>query len=488
VLAKCAADYATLRSDVAAAGGNVVGEVAELNLLVVTVPNLASKRMIASSPHSAGIARDGLRQLAPGKARPELGRALAGVIGPASDGAILGPDASIGLSVITGDPAFSLAGLMWDVGRIKAPRVWNLPNGLGYQSIKVGVIDTGLDYTHAELAHKVDQVVDFTVNEQPNLCQSSFGLPTDAQLATAFGAPSANLDFNGHGTWIGGVIAAALDGQGINGIAPNVQLVALKVAQNCGSSYDCEILDALVYAANNGLDVVNISLSKYLDRTDPEQNLIYSLYQSAVAYAVARGTVVVAPAGDDHTRIGTGGQVIRHSVLSAPPGGVDRFGQWEVPGGIPHVVNVGATMNVVNSASATCPAESVRPARISGASLPATATSHSASGCRISSPTTATTVCGLPSLRRGARVSSTYPIPTAAVRKAGPGPEQIRLRAGLRRPTALMRGRFSASPPTSRPRSHVSPLLASPASRTTSATRCNREPRWRRHTSRRSSR
>ena len=359
VLAKSAADYATLRSDVSAAGVNVVGELAELNLLVVIAPDRSTVRMIASSPYSAGIARDGIRRLTPGTARPELGKMLARVIGPASDGAMLGPNAIIGLSSITGDPAFNLTGLMWDVGRIKAPRVWNLPNGLGFQSIKVGVIDTGLDYTHAELAHKVDQVVDFTVNEQPNLCQSSFGLPTDAQLATAFGAPSANLDFNGHGTWVGGVIAAALDGQGTNGIAPDVQLVALKVAQNCGSSYDSEILDALVYAANNGLDVVNISLSKYLDRTDPEQNLIYSLYQSAVAYAATRGTIVVAPAGDDHTRIGAGGQVLRHGVLSLPPGGVDRFGQWEVPGGIPRVVDVGATVNVVNSASATCPGDSL---------------------------------------------------------------------------------------------------------------------------------
>lgn len=359
VLAKSAADYAILRSDVAAAGGNVVGELPELNLLVVIAPDRSTVRMIAGSPYSAGIARDRIRQLTQGKAQPELGRALAGVIGSARDGAMLGPNAIIGLSVITGDPAFNLAGLMWDVERIRAPKVWNLPNGLGYSSIKVGVIDTGLDYTHAELAHKVDQVVDFTVNEQPNICQSSFGLPTDAQLATAFGAPAANLDFNGHGTWIGGAIAAALDGQGINGIAPNVQLVALKVAQNCGSSYDSEILDALIYAANNSLDVVNISLSKYLDRTDPEQNLIYTLYQSAVAYAVARGTIVVAPAGDDHTRIGAGGQVLRHGVLSVPPGGVDRFGQWEVPGGIPHVVDVGATVNVVNSASATCPGDSL---------------------------------------------------------------------------------------------------------------------------------
>jgi hypothetical protein len=104
VLAKSAADYATLRSDVAAAGGNIVGELAELNLLVVIAPDRSTVRMIGGSPRSAGIARDRIRQLTPGKAQPELGRALAGVIGPARDGAILGPDASTGLPSITGDP------------------------------------------------------------------------------------------------------------------------------------------------------------------------------------------------------------------------------------------------------------------------------------------------------------------------------------------------------------------------------------------------
>jgi hypothetical protein len=68
VLAKSAADYATLRSDVAAAGGNVVGELPELNLLVVIAPDRSTVRMIAGSPYSAGIARDRIRQLTPGKA------------------------------------------------------------------------------------------------------------------------------------------------------------------------------------------------------------------------------------------------------------------------------------------------------------------------------------------------------------------------------------------------------------------------------------
>ena len=70
---------------------------------------------------------------------------------------------------------------------------------------------------------------------------------------------SSDLDFHGQGTWIGGNIAARIDLTGTNGIAPRVGLVSLKVAQNCGLAYDSTILSAILYAADNGIDVVNIS-------------------------------------------------------------------------------------------------------------------------------------------------------------------------------------------------------------------------------------
>ncbi len=96
----------------------------------------------------------------------------------------------------------------------------------------VGVADTGLDFTHVELAPRITGVVDFTVSESPNICQEFFG-SSDAQLAAEFGGPP-TTDWNGHGSWIGGNIAAALNGVGVNGIAPKVGLVALKISGWCG--------------------------------------------------------------------------------------------------------------------------------------------------------------------------------------------------------------------------------------------------------------
>jgi subtilisin family serine protease len=78
---------------------------------------------------------------------------------------------------------------------------------------------------------------------------------------------------------------------------------------------------------------------------------------NAVAYARKKGTVIVAAAGNEHIRIGNGGQVISHGPLTTPGAAFqDYYGLWETPGGIPGVVDVSATGNVVNAPSANCPA------------------------------------------------------------------------------------------------------------------------------------
>jgi hypothetical protein len=132
--------------------------------------------------------------------------------------------------------------------------------------------------------------------------------------------------------------------------------VSLKIAQWCGFAYDSSLIDSFVTAADIGIDVVNISFGGYLDRSDPEQELIYQQYVDAVAYARSKGTVIVASAGNEHLRIGAGGRVISHGPSTAPGAAFqDFFGLYEAPGGIPGVVNVSSTNNVVVPSSATCP-------------------------------------------------------------------------------------------------------------------------------------
>jgi hypothetical protein len=349
VVAKSRADYGALKATAVRSGAKVVREVPQLGTLVVQA-SAAARSSIAADSHAAAVVTDHVEKITQAEPRkPNL--ASPGLRGAHK----VTPRVRAGArtsSGITPDPAFGYQGLQWDYPRIGLPQGWKTT--AGDPKVTVGEADTGVDFTHAELAKKVTQVVDFTADEDPPLCKTFFG-KSDQELAAEFGGP-ATTDWNGHGSWIGGNIAAALDGSGINGIAPKVGLVALKISQWCGSAYDSTILDAFVTAADMGIDVVSISFGGYLDRSDPEQNAIYRAYVAAVAYARARGTVIAASAGNEHVRVGGGGKVLNHGSLTAPGDEVlDLFGFYEVPGGVPGVVDVSSTGNLVNASSASCP-------------------------------------------------------------------------------------------------------------------------------------
>jgi len=335
-----------MRRDAIDAGGRLVLDLPQIHTLVMTSSDAAFQEAVVRSSHLRHVLLDHVVPVAPPS--PLLDDPVRFAVGSGGG--------AIGNLVVIPDPAFGEAGLLWNIESINAPTFWQ--KTLGDAAVKVGIADTGIDSTHIELSGQVASVVDFTTTENPMLCSSVKGLPTDDQLATAFSAPR-TTDFHGHGSAVAGIVAAALNGTGVNGIAPAVQLVSLKIAQNCGLAYDSTILSAIVYAAANQIDVVNFSFSEYLDPTNPAQKQLYGRYVAAVKYALSQGTLIVAAAGDDHTRLGAGGKVVSHGLLADAPGGADAFGKFEVPGGIRGVLAVAATANVVNAPSASCPADSL---------------------------------------------------------------------------------------------------------------------------------
>ena len=253
VVTKTGADPAALRAEIEQAGGSIVRELGQIRTFVVTGPPTLRSRIDASA-FAAGIASDHIvRTGDPGNAGQFL------------NGAGTRPPHATHRRV--GDPAFTLPGLLWNFDRIHAHEAW--ATTLGSPTIKVGVVDTGIDFTHTELASQVIGVVDFTVDENPPICKTFFGLSDDDWAALFDGPPL--TDWNGHGTWIGGTIAAALNGSGMNGIAPRVSLVSLKVSQWCDAAYDSTILEAIMYAAENGIDVINISFGGYLDLSNRDE-------------------------------------------------------------------------------------------------------------------------------------------------------------------------------------------------------------------------
>jgi hypothetical protein len=347
VRARSAADYAGLRAKAVQEGARVVRDLRQLNTMVVSAPS-STRASLAADRRTLGVARSQVRKLAAEVGAPNLDA-------PGTRGATqlkAKAPAAASAAGINPDPAWDYKGLLWDYRRIGLPQGWK--TSAGSSKVTVGVADTGLDYTHSELGPRVKQVIDFTGLEEEPPC----GEVGDDDLANEFGGP-ADTDWNGHGSWIGGRIAAALDGKGINGIAPRVNLVALKISEWCGSASDAVLLAAFLKAADLGLDVVNISFGGYLDRSDPEQELIYQAYIDAVRYARSKGTIIVASAGNEHVRLGAGGRVLNHGPLTnpatAPEDFTDLFGTVEVPGGVPGVVDVAATNRVVVPSSASCP-------------------------------------------------------------------------------------------------------------------------------------
>jgi subtilisin family serine protease len=177
----------------------------------------------------------------------------------------------------------SLSGLQWDMVQIHTPEAHAITGGRS--SVLVGDIDTGLDYTHPDLAPNVDDAA--SVN-----CVS--GSPVAGKVAA--------MDDNGHGTHTAGTIAAAANGIGIVGVAPNVKIAGIKAGNAAGFFFPEAVVCAFMWAGSHGVDVTNDSYFAdpwlFNCKNDPEQKAIYSAEQRAIKYAQHNGTLVVASEGN----------------------------------------------------------------------------------------------------------------------------------------------------------------------------------------------
>jgi subtilisin len=163
----------------------------------------------------------------------------------------------------------------WGVKRINAGTVH--AGGNSGTGVKVGIIDTGIDYNHPELAANYAGGWDF-VN-------------TDADP----------FDDNKHGTHVAGTVAAVDNDLGVVGVAPQASLYALKVLDASGSGDFSAVIAALEWAVDHGLQVTNNS---YGSTQDPG-----TLAQQAFDNAAAAGIVNVAAAGNSGNCAGTGDSV-----------------------------------------------------------------------------------------------------------------------------------------------------------------------------------
>ncbi len=143
----------------------------------------------------------------------------------------------------------------WGISRIDAPRAWEVT--MGDESVIVAVLDTGIDRDNEDLADRIVAEVNFT------------------------SSPTSD-DLYGHGTHMAGTIAA---------VAPGCRLMNVKVADDSGKCELAVVAKGIIWAADRGAEVINLSLAM---EACPD-------LEEAVNYAWDRGAVLIAAAGNKGT-------------------------------------------------------------------------------------------------------------------------------------------------------------------------------------------
>ncbi|CAM5214247.1 Major intracellular serine protease OS=Ureibacillus acetophenoni OX=614649 GN=SAMN05877842_11384 PE=3 SV=1 [Ureibacillus acetophenoni] len=150
---------------------------------------------------------------------------------------------------------------------IAAPKVWENSKGNG---ITVAILDTGCDVTHPDLSGRIIGGRNFTRDDN--------------------GDPDVYTDYNGHGTHVAGTIAAIHNGTGVVGVAPEANLLIVKVLDRNGSGQYDWIIKGINFAVEQKVDIISMSLGGPTD--------VPELHQ-AIQNAIANGVLVVCAAGNE---------------------------------------------------------------------------------------------------------------------------------------------------------------------------------------------
>lgn len=171
-------------------------------------------------------------------------------------------------AAVSGDPRLPE---QWALERVGAACAWNEVPGA---PVTVAVVDSGVDLGHPDLAGQLR--------------------PDGYDFVNGDSEPH---DENGHGTHVAGLIAAvAGNGEGIAGLAPGVQLLPVRVVDRQGFGDDGAIAEGIRYAADQGAQVINVSLGASLGSAG---EAAAARIGAAISYAQERGALVVAAAGND---------------------------------------------------------------------------------------------------------------------------------------------------------------------------------------------
>jgi major intracellular serine protease len=177
------------------------------------------------------------------------------------------------------------------VDMIQAPKVWERTKGKG---VTIAILDTGCDMTHPDLRERVIGGRNFTRDDK--------------------GIKEVYRDYNGHGTHVAGTMAATINQKGVVGVAPEANLLIVKVLDRNGSGQYEWIINGIYYAIEQKVDIISMSLG------GPED--VPELHE-AIQKAVENNILVVCAAGNEGD-------------------GQDSTDEFGYPGSYNEVISVGA--------------------------------------------------------------------------------------------------------------------------------------------------
>ena len=300
VLARDGVPIGAVEQAVTAAGGEVTRSNAAAGLLTAAAPEKGFTARIAAVPDVLYVSRTvaightptDRSLLDPDVVEKEnrSGGARAAVPRPAPPGM---------------DP---LDGQLWGLSSVRADLA--RPVEAGDKRVKVGVLDTGVDGTHPDIAPNFDAADSRNFTHDIPVDENGHTVDGPCEFRGCVDPP--NWDDGGHGTHVAGTIAAAANGFGVSGVAPGVSIVNIRGGQDSGSFFLQPVVDALTYAGDAGLDVVNMSFFVdpwlYNCAANPadtpeqqaQQRTVVTAMTRALNYAHRKGVTQVVALGNQH--------------------------------------------------------------------------------------------------------------------------------------------------------------------------------------------
>jgi subtilisin family serine protease len=298
VLTRTTADVHDVAAALARQGATVTSVNKAIGMVAVRSDDAGFRATATSLDGVSGVAADRTIGQAPTR---DTGAVERENLRAARSGATVGASSS-GAAASSGDP---LDSQLWGMRMIGADQAH--ATTLGSPKVRVGIMDTGVQADHPDLHAQFDYGL------SRNFTRDNDNGVDDGPCEVSSCVDPVGTDDNGHGTHVAGTVAGAMNGFGVSGVAPDSTIVEVRAGQDSGYFFAIPTVNALTYAGDAGLDVVNMSF--YVDpwlyncsggapEDTPEQaadqDTIIAAMTRALDYAHGQGVTLVAATGNNH--------------------------------------------------------------------------------------------------------------------------------------------------------------------------------------------